>query len=185
MRELLDNFVAHLSRVAAYVAIFVMVGMLAHILLEIVLRSFFATSTHVAEEFVGYGLAALVYLGLAHTLNEGGLIRVDLVLLRLPRAARRVAEIGIILVSFAAMLFVTYFVARSVVRNYQLGTVSWTIAEVPFWIPEGVVLLGMVLFMLALVAYFFRILAGARIVDERAAGGDADGADMDLSRTGS
>ena len=161
-----QNVVAAISRYAAYMAIAVMIAMVVHIMVEIILRSFFATSTHVAEEFVGYGLAAVVYLALGHSLNQGGLIRVDLVLIRLPTRARRLIEVAIILASFAAMLFVTYFVGRSVLQHYKRGTVSWTIAEVPFWIPEAIVLLGIVLFLLQLVAYLLRILSGGPIVDD-------------------
>ena len=161
-----QNVVAAISRYSAYGAILVMIAMVVHIMVEIILRSFFATSTHVAEEFVGYGLAAVVYLSLGHALNTGGLIRVDLVLGRLPARVRRHIEIAIILASFAAILFVTYFVGRSVLRHYERGTVSWTIAEVPFWIPEGIVLLGIALFLLQLVAYLLRILAGGPIVDD-------------------
>ena len=162
-----QNVVAAISRYAAYIAVAVMSAMVVHIMVEIVLRSFFATSTHVAEEFVGYGLAAVVYLALAHSLNQGGLIRVDLVFSRLPTRVRRLSEITIILVAFAAMLFVTYFVGRSVLKHYERGTVSWTIAEVPFWIPEGIVLLGIGLFLLQLVAYLLRMLAGGDIVDDK------------------
>jgi TRAP-type C4-dicarboxylate transport system permease small subunit len=165
--EMFQNVVAAISRYAAYVSIIVMIAMVVHIMVEIILRSFFATSTHVAEEFVGYGLAAVIYLALGHSLNQGGLIRVDLVLIRLPTRVRRLVEIVIILASFAAMLFVAYFVGRSVLRHYERGTVSWTIAEVPFWIPEGIVFLGIVLFQLQLVAYLLRILAGGAIVDDK------------------
>lgn len=162
-----QNVVAAISKYSAYVAIAVMSAMVVHIMVEIILRSFFATSTHVAEEFVGYGLATVVYLALGHSLNQGGLIRVDLVFSRLPTRVRRLTEITIILVTSTAMLFVTYFVGRSVLKHYERGTVSWTIAEVPFWIPEGIVLLGICLFLLQLIAYLLRILAGGDIVDDK------------------
>jgi len=99
---MLDRLVSSVSRMAAYVAAMVMAGMTLVVLLEIVVRTFFATTTAVAEELVGFGLASLVFLALAHTMDRGALIRVDLLLIRLPDGARRVVELLCIVTSLAA-----------------------------------------------------------------------------------
>src|SRR3546814_4061315 len=83
------------SATAAWVAVAVMIGITCLILLEIFLRSFLAMSTHIAHEFVGYGLGAIVFLGLGHCLIQGGLIRVDLLVGLLPPGLRRTFEITI------------------------------------------------------------------------------------------
>ena len=57
-----------------------LVLMVLHILLEIVLRSFFASSTFVLDEFVGYGVAAMTFLSLGYALETDSLIRVQLLL---------------------------------------------------------------------------------------------------------
>src|SRR5918998_1276648 len=96
---LMDVFcrsISALSRIAATLAAVILVAMVCHILLEIVLRTFFGLSTFSTDEFVGYGIAAVTYLGLGHALRTGALIRVDMLLnatQRWPRA-RRVIELG-------------------------------------------------------------------------------------------
>jgi TRAP-type C4-dicarboxylate transport system permease small subunit len=156
-----------LAQVANVVAALVLMGMTGLIVLEIVLRNVFLTSTHLAEEFVGYGLSAVVFLALASALSEGSLIRVDLVVERLPSRARRIAEILIVLASLSAMLFLLRFVAATLERYWRTGAVSWTMAEVPLWIPQAVVLSGIVLFCLQLLAYLVRLLAGGQLVRTR------------------
>jgi TRAP-type C4-dicarboxylate transport system permease small subunit len=57
-------------------------------------------------------------------------------------------------------LLIWFFWLR-VSRHWTRGTVSSTIAEVPMWIPEGAVVLGLAVFWLQLLAYFVRHAAGA------------------------
>lgn len=156
-----------LSRAAAVVSAILLIGMVLHILLEIVLRSFFSTSTFVLDEFVGYGVAAMTFLSLGYTLNEGALIRVNIVLARTRGRSRIGFEIFSVTVTLAMTVFLAAYFWRSVARNWHRGAVSESIAEVPLWIPEGLVLAGVVLFAIQLTAYLLRLIAGdRRIVGE-------------------
>jgi TRAP-type C4-dicarboxylate transport system permease small subunit len=153
--------VSGISRGAAVVAAALLVLMVLHILLEIVLRSFFASSTFVLDELVGYGVAAMTFLALGYALEEGALIRVQLLLARSRPPARRGLEILATGLTLALSLFLVAHFWRSVSRNWSRGAVSQSIAEVPLWLPEGLVLLGLVLFALQLLAYLLRLLQRA------------------------
>ena len=153
--------VSGISRGAAVVAAALLVLMVLHILLEIVLRSFFASSTFVLDEFVGYGVAAMTFLALGYALEEGALIRVQLLLARSPPPARRGLEVLGAGLTLALSLFLIAYFWKSVSRNWSRGAVSQSIAEVPLWLPEGLVLLGLVLFALQLLAYLLRQLQPA------------------------
>jgi TRAP-type C4-dicarboxylate transport system permease small subunit len=153
-----QNAVFGISRGAAVVSAALLVLMVLHILLEIVLRSFFASSTFVLDEFVGYGVAAMTFLSLGYALEEGALIRVQLLLTRSPPPARRGLEIVGAGLTLAVSLFLNAHFWSSVSRNWSRGAVSQSIAEVPLWIPEGLVLLGLTLFALQLLAHFLRLL---------------------------
>ncbi|MGX1306018.1 TRAP-type C4-dicarboxylate transport system permease small subunit [Amorphus suaedae] len=145
-----------LSRLSAVLAALILIGMVGHVLFEIILRTFFATSTFVLSEFVGYGVAAVTFLSLGYALEHGSLIRVNLLIGRLEGRALRVFEC----LSALGALFVVSVLIRffwiSVERNWVRGRVSSSIAEVPMWIPEGLVLVGLAVFWLQLVAYFLR-----------------------------
>jgi TRAP-type C4-dicarboxylate transport system permease small subunit len=147
-----------ISRAAAVVSAALLVLMVLHILLEITLRSFFATSTFVLDEFVGYGVAAMTFLTLGYALEKDALIRVQLVLARSPPGARRGLEILGAGLTLALSLFLIGHFWRSVSRNWGRGAVSQSIAEVPLWLPEGLVLLGLALFALQLFAHLLRLV---------------------------
>jgi len=145
-----------LSRLSAVLAALILIGMVGHVLFEIVLRTFFSTSTFVLSEFVGYGVAAVTFLSLGYALEHGSLIRVNLLIGRFQGRTLRVFEC----LSALGALFVVSVLIRffwiSVERNWVRGRVSSSIAEVPMWIPEGLVLVGLAVFWLQLVAYFLR-----------------------------
>jgi len=146
------------SRAAAVVSAVLLVLMVLHILIEITLRSLFASSTFVLDEFVGYGVAAMTFLSLGYALETGSLIRVQLLLGRSAPRARRALEVLAAGLTLALTLFLIAYFWRSFARNWSRGAVSQSIAEVPLWIPEGLVLLGIALFALQLFAHLLRLL---------------------------
>ena len=152
----LQTAVFAISRLSAALAALAMVGMVGHILYEIVLRYFFDSSTFVLDEFVGYAVAAATFLGLGYSLEYGSIIRVNLLIGRTTGWLRRVLEA---LCSIAALMAVGLLAGHfgfRVARHWTRGTVSSSIAEVPMWIPEGAVLLGLCVFWLQLLAYLLR-----------------------------
>ena len=148
-----------LSKISALLAALVLLLMLVYTLLEIVLRMF-NRSTFVLEEMIGYGVAAVGFLGLGYTLEQDGLVRVRAVIDRLDRqtVARRVVE----LTAVTLTLFVTSVAIGSfgagVFRNYLRGYTSGTLADVPMWIPEGMVLVGLVVFWIQLLSLAVQLL---------------------------
>ena len=74
----IDRMLDTIAKGLSWFSALLIVYMLLHIVVEIVLRAFFDTSSFVLEEFVGYALAAMVFMALAATHREGRLIRVNL-----------------------------------------------------------------------------------------------------------
>ncbi|MEQ8443028.1 MAG: TRAP transporter small permease [Alphaproteobacteria bacterium] len=165
MIRIIDQTISRISRIAGGVAALLLVYIVVHIGYEIILRSAFSTSTFVLDEFVGYAVAAMTFLSLAYALNDGAIIRVDLVITRLGPRLRRWVEIFCILSSFSMAGFCAWWVGRDALRNWTRGSVSESIAEVPLWIPVGAVWLGLVLLMLQLFAYFLRVLSGGPLIE--------------------
>ena len=149
-----------ISRYAAYVAAAIIMYMMFHILLEIFLRNVFNKSTFVVEEMVGYSVAASAYLGLGYCLERGGLIRVTLLLGRFGEntITRRTIE-GFCVVSTIFVVGVAIWqFGRSIIRLYGRGYTSGTMSNIPSWIPETLITLGLVLFWIQLVAYLLRVV---------------------------
>jgi len=138
----LDRVAALLSDASGVVAAVAVLGMLGHICLEILLRAVFGTSTFVLDEFVGYMVAALIFLGLAPTFRAHGHLRIGLLLDLAGPAIRRFAEAAALVALTLLASFLAYYFAQAGLRFRRGGTVSQTIAEVPLWIPVGVAALG-------------------------------------------
>ncbi|MSP67261.1 MAG: TRAP transporter small permease [Alphaproteobacteria bacterium] len=159
--QYLNGISLAISKFAAYLAALVLCLMVGHIIFEIILRAF-SRSTYIMDEMVGYGVAGTTFLALAHSFETSALIRVNLLLEKLERGgmARRVVELFCSCSTLWVMTIVIQYFWNSVSRNFIRGAVSETIAEIPLWIPEGVVLIGMAVFWLQLLTYTLRILFG-------------------------
>ena len=167
MRQFL-SLVDLLTRAGAIMAAVIVAAMVGHILLEIVLRAVFDSSTYVLDALVGYGVAASTFLGLGYTLEQGGLIRVNILLARIrSRAMRQLTEVTCVAACFGVFAMVWLNFWNSISRNWTRGAVSETVAQVPLWIPEGLLLLGLSIFLLQLVAYAIRIVSGEPMIGER------------------
>lgn len=102
-------------------------------------------------DFAGYMLAASSFLALAYTLTQGGHIRVNLVLTRLPTRARWAAEILSLFACAIVSGYVTFYMAKLCWESYEFGDLSPGIVAIPIWIPQSSVLLGMIIFTVALI----------------------------------
>ncbi len=146
-----------LNRVGALIAIALIVYMLAHILVEISLR-FFGHSTYILDEYIGYAVATMSFLGLPYVLEKGGLIRVSLLLERIPVNKRWPLEFFSSLLTAGCFVWLSTFWMQNVQRSYSRGVVSETLAETPIWIPEGAILIGMWLISMTLIVRALKIL---------------------------
>lgn len=143
---------AVLSAIANGCAVVALVGIFGHIVVEMVLRNVFDTSTFVLDEFVGYGVSAMTFLALGHAYRQGALIRVFLVHEKLGSAGRRVLDTAGHLSALGVGLLIAVYLTKSMARNFDRGTTSSSIAEFPQWIPEAVVLAGVGVFLLQVLA---------------------------------
>lgn len=142
-----------LSWVGAVMAAAVVVAMTGHTLFEIALRAFFSRSTYVLDEFVGYGVAASTFLALGYTLKTDGHIRVNILLSAIRNRTMAIClEVLCTTLALALTLYLMHFFWRSVSRNWSRGAVSDTVAQVPLWIPEGLVVVGLFILAFQLVA---------------------------------
>lgn len=149
-----------LSRLAAAIAACALVYMVGHIAYEIVLRSVFSASTFVLDEFVGYGIGICVIWSMGYVLEQGDLIRVGILLDRLPRRAQALLTAGAALAAAALTAGLVWMFWIRVARAWTRGTVSSSVAAVPTWIPEGAIMLGLAIFALAALAHGLRKITG-------------------------
>ncbi|WP_417607480.1 TRAP transporter small permease [Primorskyibacter flagellatus] len=146
-------FAGGLSTVGGILAALIMAFMTGHILYEIILRSFFSSSTYVLDEFVGYGVAAMTFLALGDAVSKRALIQVTFLIdwVRLP-AAKLILRLTCIVLTFGLVTFLSLQFWKTISRNFTRGATSETMAQVPLWIPESLLLVGLVIFAVQLLA---------------------------------
>ncbi|WP_306155181.1 TRAP transporter small permease [Roseovarius sp. MMSF_3281] len=149
-----------LSKIANILAILALVWMFGHIIFEMVLRNVFDRSTFVLDEFVGYAVSALTFLALGEAFRRGELIQVRLFQDHLGAAAQWALQFFGHLAAFCVGTLILWYVGKSVVRNFERGTTSASIAEVPQWIPEGFVLLGIAVFIVQVFVALCHVATG-------------------------
>ena len=163
----MGKVVAALSRVANWIAMLALVYMFVHIGLEIALRNLFSTSTFVLDEFVGYAVSIMTFMALGETLRRREHIRVTLLTNRVAHRIRCALFAFGYFSCVAVASLGLWFIGQSVLRNYNRGTTSSSIAEIPQWIPQAFVFAGLLVFALQALALLIGALQGHAEEDKR------------------
>jgi TRAP-type C4-dicarboxylate transport system permease small subunit len=127
----------------------------------------FGLNIPAGDDFASWCMAAMAFLGLAHTFKSGEMIRVGLLIDRFSGRTRQVIEILALVV---AIVFVGYFAWHA----YKFTYYSWLTKEVatgvvplPMWIPQLGYCGGLVILAIAMVDELVRVLAGYKPSYER------------------
>jgi TRAP-type C4-dicarboxylate transport system permease small subunit len=130
-----------------------------------------------AEDVTAWLCAASAFLALGHTFRHGELVRVGLWLDMLGGRARWLAEVFAL--GFTALFssYMVWSVARFVYESWKFNEVAQGLIRVPIWIPQMSFLLGVTIFLVAVVDELVRVLQNKkptyRIAEEaRRAAGD-------------
>ena len=109
------------------------------------------------EEVSGYLVLAIVFLGLAYTLKDGGHIRVDIVFGRLTGGVRRATQAACLVAALVWAGFVVAGTWRLVEEYYTQRVLSFAYLQTPLWIPGAAMVAGAVLLALQVLALFLRL----------------------------
>ena len=126
---------------------------------EIVTRSVFGKTIYISDEYSGYLMAMLTFMGLSYTLREGGHIRV-LVMTHLLRGRRRVVyNMLCSLIGFLFCIALTSYTAVFFWDSVVNKTQSMQITETFLAIPQAFLPLGAFLFMFQFLSEFMKGIA--------------------------
>jgi len=112
------------------------------------------------DDFAAWSMAALGFLGLAHTFKSGDLIRVGLILDRLSPSARRLIEILCLSIGTAVVCFFAWHAVHMTYDSYLFNDVSGGVVAVPLWIPQIGYSLGLTILAIAFVDELVHVLRG-------------------------
>jgi len=121
-----------------------------------------------ADDIVGWLCAASAFLALGYTFRHGELVRVGLLIDRLPPAARRRAEVVILGLAVLVAGYILWAAANFVYESWAFEEVAQGLIQIPIWIPQMSFVAGALVFFVALLDEFVVLVSGGMPAYRRA-----------------
>jgi TRAP-type C4-dicarboxylate transport system permease small subunit len=143
-----------ISKLAAYVAVLMLLLLTLLIFVSIIARSFFNNPLSFTEEVSAYLSVGIIALGLAHTLKEKGHIQVQIISSHFPSKLKRILDPILVIIGFAWAVPLAVGALQFWYRNWTEEVTSWGGLQIPVWIPSLVLPLGCFILLLQMVIEF-------------------------------
>jgi TRAP-type C4-dicarboxylate transport system permease small subunit len=112
------------------------------------------------DDFASWCMAAMAFLGLAHTFRSGEMIRVGLLIDRLSGPTRRIFEIFSLVLGLAFVGFFAWHAVRLTYDSWRFNDMAQGVLAVPLWIPQLGYSTGLVILFIAFVDEFVHVIRG-------------------------
>jgi len=113
-----------------------------------------------ADDFVSWCMAAMAFLGLAHTFRNGEMIRVGLLIDKLPEKSRHWTELGCLVIGIGFIAFFAIYAIQLVRDSWRFHEMSQGVIAIPMWIPQIGYATGLVILLIAFVDEFVHVVRG-------------------------
>ncbi|MDN5002186.1 TRAP transporter small permease [Bradyrhizobium sp. GCM10027634] len=127
----------------------------------------FALNIPAGDDFASWCMAAMAFLGLAHTFKRGEMIRVGLLLERLHGRTKQVAEIMALGIATAFVLYFTRHALQMTYDSWRFNDVAQGVVALPLWIPQLGFAGGLVILSIALIDEMVNVVSGNQPTYER------------------
>lgn len=114
------------------------------------------------EEITTFAMVGMAFLGLPLTYRSGAQVRVETLLNRVSTPRRRRLDLWCTAAGAVVCFAFSYYAFWLFWDSWRFGDVSEGLLAVPRWIPQLPMLLGLVIFSLALLEDFLALLAGRK-----------------------
>ncbi len=121
-----------------------------------------------ADDIVAWLCAASAFLALGYTFRHGELVRVGLLIDRLPPAGRRRAEFVALGAAVLVVGYILWASASFVYESWKFEEVAQGLIQIPIWIPQMSFVLGALVFFVAVLDEFIVLVAGGTPAYRRA-----------------
>jgi TRAP-type C4-dicarboxylate transport system permease small subunit len=121
-----------------------------------------------ADDIVAWLCAATAFLALGHTFRRGELVRVGLLIDRLPGKARRVFGLAALAIALVFVGYMVYAVLRFVYESWKFREVAQGLIQIPIWIPQRSFVAGAIIFFIAVLDEFIVLVRGGKPAYEAA-----------------
>lgn len=122
----------------------------------------FSLNIPAGDDIASWCMAAMAFLGLAHTFKRGEMIRVGLLMERLQGRAKQVAEVTALAVATAFILYYTRHAVQMTYNSLRFNDMAQGVLAVPLWIPQLGFTGGLAILSIALIDEMVNVLRGNR-----------------------
>ena len=136
-----------------------LVSMTLLILAQIVARSLDLVIPS-SEDFAGWLLSATIFFGLAYTFQQGGHIRVTMLLTRLSAKKRRYQEFFNLVCGLLISGYLAFYTLYTVYDSFDYEEVTDTYLVIPLWMVQTPMALGSLFLFIAMLDSFRIMLIG-------------------------
>ena len=157
MRRALDGLYAASGALAV-----VFLVLIAVLTLSQVFGRVFGIVIPSADDFAGFCMAGSVFLGLTYTLRSGGHVRVRTLLAHVGVKPKLGLEILCAAASVAIIATLVWYAVDMILVTRRLGEFTLGLVPVPKWIPMILMLVGLAIFLIALIDDLVQLLRGRK-----------------------
>jgi len=119
------------------------------------------------DDFTSWAMAAMAFLGLAHTFKSGDMIRVELLFERFKGRTRQVMEVLCLTLSAVVAGYFSWHATLMTYDSYRFFEFSQGVLAVPMWIPQIGYALGLIILTIAIIDELFIVLSGRKPTYEK------------------
>jgi TRAP-type C4-dicarboxylate transport system permease small subunit len=135
-----------------------------------------------APDYAGYCMAAASFFGFSYALNRGAHIRVSILLNSVGEKSAKFLNLWCFGIATALAWYLCFYAYRMVYWSWKFNDISQGQDATPLWIPQLSVLIGGIIFAIALTDHLVHLLLVGkdRIASEKVAERNQDSSDQHL-----
>jgi TRAP-type transport system small permease protein len=149
--EQIRRIIRSLSNIGVVISGIAVLTMIFLITLEVIGRRVLGFSTLIADEFSGYLLVVITFMGAAYTLRNDGFTRMDVIYNKFKGKGRRAVDVVLNLVSLVFLLIINYWLWIHIFSTYQSSMKSISILQTPLYLPMLFMGVGATLLLLEVI----------------------------------
>jgi TRAP-type C4-dicarboxylate transport system permease small subunit len=119
------------------------------------------------DDFASWCMAAMAFLGLAHTFKRGEIIRVGVLIEKVTGRKRWALEISALGISTAFTLYFSWYAVAMTYDSWRFHDMAQGVLSIPLWIPQLGYCSGLVILSIALIDEMIHVLKGNKPTYEK------------------
>jgi TRAP-type C4-dicarboxylate transport system permease small subunit len=127
----------------------------------------FGVNIPAGDDFASWCMAAMAFLGLAHTFKRGEIIRVGILVEKLTGKKRWAMEIFALGVSAAFLVFFSWYAVSMTYDSFRFGDMAQGVLAIPLWIPQLGYCGGLIILTIAVLDELVHVLKGNKPTYEK------------------